>query len=269
MTIPDVSNKSLRNLVSLEGRSAVVTGAARGLGRAIAQRLVEAGASVLLGDIDQDLLETTLHALKHAAAGRVLATRLDVSNSVSIAGAADLAVAELGGIDIWVNNAGIYPLSPVLQMSDSDWDKVLDINLRGTFIGAREAAKRMVAGGRKGVIINLSSTSGLNGGGPSITHYVAAKHGVIGVTKQMALELAEHRIRVLAVAPGVIVTEGVREAANGPTAAARFELDTQVSMLGRAGVPDDVARVVLFCASDLSIFMTGSTLLVDAGALTH
>jgi NAD(P)-dependent dehydrogenase (short-subunit alcohol dehydrogenase family) len=124
----------------------------------------------------------------------------------------------------------------------------------------------MVRQGRGGVIINISSTSGVNGGGVSIPHYAASKHGVIGLTRQMALEFAPHGIRTLAVAPNVIVTEGVRHAKEKTVAAAGFELDVEKSLLGRAGVPDDVARVVLFAASDMAAFMTGSTLFVDAGS---
>src|SRR5262245_4656448 len=141
MGLPDVSSASLHDLLSLKGRSAVVTGAARGLGRAIAQRFAAAGASLLLTDMHQDQLDRTVQDLARDAAGLIISTRMDAADGASIGAAADLALAELGGIDIWVNNAGIYPLTPVLQMSDADWDRVLDINLRGTFIGAREAAK--------------------------------------------------------------------------------------------------------------------------------
>lgn len=265
--VPDVASRSLHELVSLAGRSAVVTGGARGLGRGIALRLAEAGARVLVADLDLDVAETAAEGIRQAG-GDAVATLLDVRDSARIAAVADEAVARFGGLDIWVNNAGIYPLSPVIEMTDEQWDGVIEINLRGTFMGCREAAKRMVAGDRGGVIVNISSTSGTNGGGPSISHYVAAKHGVNGITKAVALEMAPHGIRVLSVSPTVIVTEGVEVCLGGTAAAAGFDLQAQ-TRLGRAGVPDDIARVVLFCASDLSLFMTGSVLLVDAGALTH
>jgi NAD(P)-dependent dehydrogenase (short-subunit alcohol dehydrogenase family) len=267
--IADVSTHSISDLISLKGRNAVVTGAAKGLGRAIARRLAEAGASVLMCDIDEEQVEASAKSIAHETGARLVAMKVDVRDGSSISSVANYAVDTFGQIDIWVNNAGIYPSIPVLEMIDADWDGVLDINLRGTFIGCREAAKRMASNGSGGVIINLSSTSGFNGGGPSLTHYTASKHGVNGITKQMALELASQQIRVLGVAPTIIVTDGLLETMGGAAAATGFELGPNYTMLGRAGVPDDVARVVLFCASDLSLFMTGSILPVDAGLLTR
>jgi NAD(P)-dependent dehydrogenase (short-subunit alcohol dehydrogenase family) len=266
MAIADVTDKSIAELVSLAGKRAVVTGGARGLGKAIGRRLAQAGASVLLADVEADLAKASAGELSRTLGARVIATGVDVTDSASVAAAADLAVAELGGIDIWVNNAGIFPNSPLLEMSDALWDQVLDVNLRGTFVGAREAARRMVAAGRGGVIVNVASTAGFKGTGPNLAAYVSSKHGVRGLTRQLALELARSDIRVLAVAPTYISTEGtgrgVIPADAGPNVAKMM-----MSRLGRIGEPDDVARVVLFCASDLASFMTGSTLPVDAGEL--
>src|SRR5262249_48313017 len=134
----------------------------------------------------------------------------DVTDSSSVAAAADLAVSALGGIDIWVNNAGIFPRNRLIDMDESDWDRVLDVNLRGVLLGCREAARRMVAAGRGGVLINIASTAGFRGVRAGLAHYVASKHGVRGLTRQLALELAPDRIRALAVAPTLIVTEGVQ-----------------------------------------------------------
>jgi NAD(P)-dependent dehydrogenase (short-subunit alcohol dehydrogenase family) len=259
MAIAEVTDRSITELVSLAGRRAVVTGGARGLGAAIARRLAEAGASVLVGDIDDDGAE----ALAAEIGGR--ATHLDVSDGASIIAAADAAVTQLGGLDIWVNNAGIYPSTPVLEMDDDEWDRVLGINLRGTFIGSREAARRMVAAGKGGVIVNLSSAAGLRGRGPGIPHYAASKHGIVGLTRQMALEFAGDGIRVLGVAPLRVLTPGVEEAMAG----APPDQLVPMTPLGRGGVADDVARVVFFCVSDLSLFMTGSTVPVDAGDLAR
>jgi len=259
MAIPDVSGKSITELLSLKGRNAVVTGGARGIGLAICQRLAEAGANIVVGDVREDIgKEVAEHIAQQGV--KALFCVADVSDGASIAQLADKTVQELGGIDIWVNNAGIYPMSPVLEMSDELWDRVLDINLRGTFIGAREAAKRMIGAQKGGVIINLASTAGYQGGA-SIAHYVASKHGVRGLTKSLAIELGPHNIRVLALAPTLISTPGISE----------LGLDSspfESLPLGRVGVPDDVGRVALFCASDLSMLMTGSTIAVDAGALT-
>jgi NAD(P)-dependent dehydrogenase (short-subunit alcohol dehydrogenase family) len=269
VAVPDLSDRALADLASLQGRSAVVTGGARGLGRAIARRLAEAGASVLIGDLDEAGAAEAAAELGDAFGVSVHATHLDVADSRSVVAAADEAVRALGGIDIWVNNAGVYPSRRVLAMTDDDWDHVIGVNLRGTFIGCREAARRMVDAGTGGVIVNLSSRAGLRGSGPGIPHYVASKFGIRGLTAQLALEFAEHGIRVLAVAPTRIRTPGVESAMAGR---ATTEVDRQRTVdvpLGRMGEPDDVARVVLFCASDLSMFMTGSTLLVDAGELAR
>ena len=260
MAIPDVSEKSIAELISLKGRNAVVTGGARGIGLAICKRLAEAGANIVVGDVREDIGKEAAEHIAQEWGVKALFCVADVSDGASIAQLADKTVQELGGINIWVNNAGIYPFSPVVEMSDEQWDRVLDINLRGTFIGAREAAKRMIVAQKGGVIINLASTAGYQGG-VSIAHYVASKHGVRGLTKSLAIELGPHNIRVLALAPTLISTPGISE--SGLVSSA-FESQP----LGRVGVPDDVGRVALFCASDLSMLMTGSTIAVDAGALT-
>jgi NAD(P)-dependent dehydrogenase (short-subunit alcohol dehydrogenase family) len=260
MAIPDVGGKSIAELISLKGRNAVVTGGARGIGLAICQRLAEAGANMVVGDVREDLGKEAAEHLAQQWGVKALFCVADVSDGASIAQLADKTVQELGGIDIWVNNAGIYPFSPVVEMSDEQWDRVLDINLRGTFIGAREAAKRMIVAQKGGVIINLASTAGYQGGA-SIAHYVASKHAIRGLTKSLAIELGPHNTRALALAPTLISTPGISESG----------LDTssfESQPLGRVGVPDDVGRVALFCASDLSMLMTGSTIAVDAGALT-
>ena len=197
---------------------------------------------------------------------------LDVTDTASITAVADAAVAQLGGIDIWVSNAGIYPSHPLLEMKDEDWDRVLNINLRGLFIASREAARRMIAAKRGGVIVNMSSTAGFKGATPGVAHYVASKHAVRGVTRQMAVELAPHDIRVLAVAPCLIDTDGASRAAAEQPKLKKLGVDVMAQLtsrfLGREAVrPDDIARVVLFCASDLAIFMTGTIgVLVDAMA---
>jgi NAD(P)-dependent dehydrogenase (short-subunit alcohol dehydrogenase family) len=153
-------------------------------------------------------------------------------------------------------------------MTDTLWDQVLAVNTRGVFAGSREAARWMMAAKRGGVIVNIVSTAGFKGVAPGVAAYVASKHAVRGLTRQMALELAPHAIRVLGVAPTYCVTEGNTIAAmqNPDRDQVAKEIPAILtSRLGRVGVPDDIARAVLFCASDMSIFMTGSTLLVDAG----
>ena len=266
MAIADVSGQSIADLISLKGRVAVVTGGAQGLGRAMVDRLAEAGASVLILDLKAQQAEAAAREAAEKTGATVIAAAVDVTDTVSVVAAANQAVAELGGLDIWVNNAGLYPNVPLLDVADEDWDKVMAVNLRGVFVGSREAARRMIAAGHGGVIINVVSTAGFKGVAPGVTSYVTSKHGVRGMVKQMALELAPHDIRVLGVAPTFCTTEGNTAALAQLPDQVREEIAaTLTSLLGRVGVPDDIARAVLFCASDMSIFMTGSTLLIDAG----
>lgn len=268
MPVADVSSRPIAQLISLEGRTAVVTGGARGIGLAIATRFAEAGANVLIGDLNKTGAEEAAETIAREFGHQALGVELDVTSGASIEAAADRAVLELGGLDIWVNNAGIYPSTPLLEMTDQDWDKVLDVNLRGTFIGAREAGRRMANTGGGGVIINLASTAGYRAAGPGIAHYVSSKHAVRGLTKSLAVELGPHGIRVLALAPTLIQTPGIEEGRAAFQAAGLGDMLEQMAQrepLGRVGVPDDIARVALFCASDLAMLMTGSTLLVDAG----
>ncbi|MCB2059117.1 MAG: SDR family oxidoreductase [Novosphingobium sp.] len=266
MAIADVTDKSIAELVSLKGRVAVVTGGAQGLGKAMARRLAEAGACVLIGDLKVELANKAAEEFSGRYGVRVIATDLDVTDTGSIKAAADLAQRELGGLDIWVNNAGIYPNIRLLEMTDDVWNNVMDVNLRGVFASCREAASRMIDAGTSGVLINVVSTAGFSGVAPGVSAYVASKHGVRGLNKQLAIELAPHGIRVLGVAPTFCDTEGNDEALAKLPERVREEISATVSSrLGRVGVPDDIARAVLFCASDMSLFMTGSTLLVDAG----
>ncbi len=268
-TIADVSGSSIAELVSLAGRGAVVTGGARGLGKAIAVRLAEAGANVLIADRLEELSRQAAQDLRSRYAGKFEHSVMDVKDSAAIRATAQRAVDTFGSLDIWVNSAGIFPFAPIDEMADELWDDVMAINVRGSLVGAREASRQMIAGGKGGVIVNIASTAGFKGVSPGLSAYVSSKHAVRGMTKQLALELAPEGIRVLGVAPTYCVTEGNTEAAEaalGGDKAAASEIAAMItSKLGRVGVPDDVARVVLFCASDMSMFMTGSTLLVDAG----
>ncbi len=262
MAIADVSDRSLVDLFSLKDRVAVVTGAARGLGAQIVRRLVEAGASVIAGDVDLAGVSTLAATVGD---GRVKAAALDVTDTATLAAAAERAVSEFGSLDIWVNNAGIFPTTgAVLDVTDEFVDRMLVVNTRGTFAGAREAARRMAGGG---VIINMASTAGLKAS-VGISAYVASKHAFVGLTKALALEFGPRNIRVLAVAPTVIDTPGVRHELE-PLRESGLDVDARLSAnpLGRLGVPDDIARVVVFCCSDLANYMTGSVVAVDAGSL--
>jgi NAD(P)-dependent dehydrogenase (short-subunit alcohol dehydrogenase family) len=262
---PDHTGRPLADLLALTGRGAVVTGAARGLGAQIVRRLAEAGADVVAGDIDEAAVVALAAEVASTTGRRVVGRRLDVTDTTTLTAVADEAVRTLGGLGIWVNNAGIFPTTgPAIDASDEFLDRMLTVNVRGSFAGAREAARRMTDGG---VIVNILSTAGFKGS-VGISAYVTSKHAVVGTTKALALELGPLGIRVLGVAPTLIDTPGVR-AQMAPLAAAGLDIEQRMAAnpLGRAGVPDDVARVVVFACSDLAAFMTGSTLAVDAGSL--
>ncbi|MES4908991.1 MULTISPECIES: SDR family oxidoreductase [unclassified Streptomyces] len=268
MPMPDVSARPLAGLTSLRERRIVVTGGGRGLGKAIAARLAEAGARVLIGDIDAELATAAAAELADGYGTDVLGVEMDVTDSDDMRTAADAAVRRWSGLDAWVNNAGVFPNVPIADMDDMTWDHVFAVNTRGTLAGTREAARVMCDGGHGGVIVNICSTAGFRGSAPGLAAYVGSKHAVRGITRQSALELAPHGIRVLGVAPSYVPTEGNQLAAATPPAPEFREASTPLMMtspVGRTGTPDDIARVVFFCVSDLSMFMTGSTLLADGG----
>lgn len=264
--IPDHSNKTLAELLDLSGRRAVVTGGAKGIGAQTARRLAEAGADVVIADLDLSAATATATDIASATGRTTVAAFIDVGDTASIVAAADVAVSRLGGIDIWVNNAGIYPTTgPAIEATDEFIDRMLSINVRGSFAGAREAAKRM----KSGVIINLASIAGLSAT-PGISAYVMSKHAVIGMTKVLSREFAPLDIRVVAVAPGPIDTPGVQDQL-APLKAAGVDVGAMLSKtpLGRGGVPDDIARAIVFLASDLAAWVNAETLVVDAGSLAR
>jgi NAD(P)-dependent dehydrogenase (short-subunit alcohol dehydrogenase family) len=269
MAIADVSDHSIAALVSLDGKVAVVTGSARGTGRGIAGRRAEAGATGVITERDE--ADAVAAAEELVAAGRqALGRQLTVDSEVAVTSFADRVVAELGAIDVWVNNAGIYPPAPALDMTAEQWDEVVDFNLKGAFLGAREAARRMVAAPRGGVVVNIASTAAFRASAPGVAHYVASKFGLRGLTQALAVELGPFGVRVLGVAATFTVTPGTRARQQDLDDEAYAEYLERLGArkpLRRVLVPDDVARVVLFCASDLSAAMTGTTLVVDAGDL--
>lgn len=266
----DVSARSVADLIALNGRSALVTGGAQGLGRAIAERLAEAGADIALADLNGELAREAAEAISHRFGVTAIGVRMDVTDQKSVADAAAEAAAVVGAPNIWVNNAGLFPSAPVQDMTVETWDQVYAVNTRGTFLGSREAANQMTGNG--GVIVNIVSTAGFQAPAPGLSAYVSSKHAVRGMTKAMALEFAPLGIRVLGVAPSYVPTEGniaLATAMMEQATAAGIEIPSMDvmnhSLIGRIGSPDDIARVVLFAASDLSMIMTGSVLLADAG----
>ena len=268
MAAPDVSSRPLAELISLAGRHALVTGGGKGIGAAVAARLAEAGAGVMVADIDKAAAEVVAGEI--TAAGRqAIGVELDVTDSGAVEAVVSRAVSELGGLDILVNNAGIFPIFPVLAMPDEEWDRVLRTNLYGAFYCAREAGRQMAGTG--GVIVNVTSIQAFRAGAPGLAPYTSSKGALVSFTQALAVELGPMGVRVLGVAPTVVDTPGLQ--ANMPIfeAAGVANVIEEVSAklpLGRTAVADDVARVVLFCASDLAALMTGDTLLVDAGHLS-
>jgi NAD(P)-dependent dehydrogenase (short-subunit alcohol dehydrogenase family) len=269
LPIPDLTDRTLEDLVRLDERVAVVTGGAVGIGAAICRRFAEAGAHVVVADVDEDAGRATARRLVDSGArGEALA--VDVRDPASVDALADAVVSRNGQIDVWVNNAGIYPNTEFLQMTTADWDRVVEVNVRGAFAGSQAAAKHMLARGAGGVIINLSSINGYRAFGVGIAHYTTTKHALLGLTKSLAVELGPHNIRVLAIAPTMVETEGVAELRKGVSDSefgAAMAALADAHPLGRVGVPDDVARVALFCASDLAAMMSGSSVVIDGGYL--
>jgi 2-deoxy-D-gluconate 3-dehydrogenase len=258
----------ISSLFDLTGKGAIVTGAARGLGKAEAMRLAEAGAKVMITDVDIDLAQETVAEIK-VAGGTALAMTADGSSAVDAQRTVDATLEAFGNLYILVNNAGIYPGSRFLETSESLWDKVINLNLKGTWLYSQAAARAMVAAGQGGRIVNTASMGAFVSMGVS-THYDSSKAGVAMLTKDLAYELAQYRILVNAVAPGFILTPGVMGGPPLPaevTAQATFK-GPETIPLKYMGEPDHIAKAVLFLVSNAADYITGITLIVDGGYLT-
>ncbi|WP_181702666.1 SDR family oxidoreductase [Chthonobacter albigriseus] len=239
----------------LEGRTAVIVGAARGIGKGIAQRFAEEGAKLVLGDTDADC---------QATADQLGATfvRTDISSLSDAEAAVATAIAKHGRLDIIVQNAGIYPWQLIEQTSPEDWDRVMGVNLRGAFNAARAALPPMRAQ-RYGRILFTSSITGPHVTNPGHGHYAATKAGINGFIRAAALEFSGYGITVNGVEPGNIMTEAIQEH-RGPEYIASMEAAIP---LGRLGTPRDVANAFLYLASEEASYVTGTTIVVDGGQL--
>jgi 3-oxoacyl-[acyl-carrier protein] reductase len=246
-------------MFDLKGRIAIVTGAARGIGFAAAEKLAENGASVVLGDINEPLVQEAAGRLK-AKGYEALAVRMDVGRNDSIREAIAAAVKAFGGIDIVVNNAGILSALSIEEMTRAEWDKVLNVNLGGTFF-VIQAALPFLKKSQHPRIINISSLTGRNGGFEGSMCYAASKGGVISITRGMARRLAPFNITVNAVCPGPTETEILK----GYTPEAQ-ERQRNVSLLRRLGQPEEIAAAVCYLASTEAAFVTGAMLDVNGGA---
>lgn len=244
----------------LAGKVALVTGAQQGIGRAIAVALAREGADVGINFLDDaDAAERVAGEVR--ALGRKATTvKGDVARRPDVEAFVAAAVAALGPPDILVNNAGVFPRSEFLALAEEEWDRVLGVNLKGGFLCAQAAARAMIAAGRPGAIVNISS-SAIRGDARGV-HYSASKAGVLGMTRAMALALAPHRIRVNAIAPGLTDTMQPRYGNTEEQIAAR----AREIPLGRMAQPAEIARIAVFLASDDAGMMTGELIHVNGGA---
>lgn len=275
----------------LAGKTVVITGAGRhrGLGEGIARRFIQEGSNVLIGDLDRPSgahfpdhgvpapteREEVAAELTRIGPGRCISSSCDVRDARQVQLLIDTAVTEFGGIDILVNNAGVgYLMSPVTETNEEDWDIVLDVNLKGTFLATKFAARQMIEQGRGGRIINISSQGGKSGF-PHASAYVSSKHGVIGFTRAVAIELGSHGITVNAVCPNHVTT-GLGAWQNQYFSALMGQTEDEYLAamraripLGRTGLPEDIAAACAFLASDDGAYISGDALNVSGGEETH
>lgn len=246
----------------LKGKVAIVTGARRGMGKSHALKLAKAGAKVTVSDISQEECQQVVDEIEKAG-GEGLAIKCDVSNKKEVDEMVRKTIEKFGKVDILVNNAGICQFKPFLEMTEEEWDKTLNINLKGYFFCAQAAAKEMVKQ-KSGAIVNIASVvmGQMGKGMAGLAHYSASKGGIAALTKTLALELAPYNIRVNAIAPGAIDTPMVASTKTDPKI---LEQTLAVIPLHRMGKAEEVTNTVLFLLSDASSYITGSIIVVDGG----
>jgi 3-oxoacyl-[acyl-carrier protein] reductase len=248
----------------LNNKTAIVTGARRGMGRAIALAMAREGANVVVSDISQEDCQKVVDEIEKLGR-KGLALKCDVSSSNDVENMVKKTVAEFGRVDILVNNAGILTFKPFLELTDEDWDRTLNVNLKGQFLCARAAA-RVMAKNKWGRIINIASISsgGCGIAFPLIAHYTASKGGVVALTEALALELTSQGINVNAICPGAIDTDmakGTKESGQLAQVLARIPK-------GRLGQPEEIASLAVFLASEESDYISGAAIVIDGGWLT-
>jgi len=242
--------------MSLKGKVAIVTGSRRGIGYGIALAMAKEGCNVVVSDIDQKDCEKVVKEVEKTGVSG-LAVKCDVSKKSEVDALIAKTMKKFGRLDILVNNAGIFPSVPFLDMTEENWDKVLNVNLKSVFLCSQAAAKVMKPGSKIVSIASIAAFVGFQG----LTHYCASKGGINGMTRALALELAPKKINVNAVAPGAIDTPGASVASNEEV---RKQTIAAIPW-ARMGVPEDIANAVVFLASDKSDYITGQTVIVDGG----
>ncbi|MCX6719846.1 MAG: SDR family NAD(P)-dependent oxidoreductase [Candidatus Staskawiczbacteria bacterium] len=258
-------NKTLPKFCDLKGKVAIVTGAKQGMGKAHALLLARSGAKVVVADLDLAGCQLVVDEIKKER-GEALAVKCDMGKKSEIDALISETIKKFFKIDILVNNAGIFPFKPFLEMQEADFEKVIDINLKGYFFAAQAVAKEMKKNlpnekGLRGSIVNVASIAALVGFA-GLAHYCASKGGVVAMSKAIALELASLGIRINNVDPGAIDTPGASMSSMDPKAK---EAMLAPIPMKRSGTAEEIANAVLFLASDESSYMTGSTMVVDGG----
>lgn len=260
----------LAELITLAGRCALVTGGAQGFGLAIARRLAQAGAAVVLTDIDLARAQSAASSLGPGPA-KVHALGLDVRDEDALAEVLDEGDALFGGVDILINNAGLYTHRPIAELTIEDFRGLFEVNVLGAASCALQVAARLRERSRPGSIVNIASVDALRSSGPGLSHYTTSKHAIAGLTRSLAVELGPFGIRVNAVCPGVSLTEGLAQYMSGSvtqqSGADALDAVRIRTPLRRLCRPDDVARSALFLTSELGSFLTGVMLPVDGGYL--
>jgi 3-oxoacyl-[acyl-carrier protein] reductase len=242
----------------VDGKTALITGGTRGIGRGIAEVFAAAGASLVLTGRDAEAGRRAVNAVE-AAGGKAVFAAADMRDRAAVRGAVAAAEDRFGGLDILVQNAGVYPGTPIEQMTEADWDLVHGTNLRGTFFAVQACIPAMRARGG-GRIVLISSITGVRTGFPGLAHYGATKAGMNGFMRTAALELAPHGITINAVEPGSIRTEGLAD-----FGAATIAAMEECIPLRRLGEPSEIGAAALFLASDLAAYITGQSIVVDGG----
>jgi 3-oxoacyl-[acyl-carrier protein] reductase len=250
--------------MDLKDKVAIITGARRGMGKSHALVLAKAGARVVVSDIsEEDCQEVAKEIEKNG--GEALAVKCDVTQKEEVNNLVKKTIERFGKVDILINNAGICQFKPFLELTEEEWDRTLNINLRGYFLCAQAAAKEMIKK-KSGVIVNIASVAmGQVGKGMAqIVHYCASKGGIVAMTEALAVELAPYNIRVNAISPGAIETPMAEATKQDPKI---LESTLAKIPMGRMGRPEEVSNLVLFLSSDSSSYMTGSTVVIDGGWL--